>query len=43
VSSGMCISDRRAAFLGCEYVIDEIKRRSPIWKKEIGAEGDHWV
>jgi len=34
---------RRAAFRGCEYVIDEIKRRAPIWKKEIGAEGDHWV
>ena len=34
---------RRAAFRGCEYVIDEIKRRVPIWKKEIGAEGDRWV
>jgi len=34
---------RRAAFRGCEHVIDEIKRRAPIWKKEIRAEGDRWV
>ena len=34
---------RRAAFRGCEHVIDEIKRRVPIWKKEIRAEGDRWV
>ena len=34
---------RQAAFRGCEHVIDEIKRRAPIWKKEIRAEGDRWV
>jgi molybdopterin synthase catalytic subunit len=34
---------RREAFRGCEHVIDEIKRRAPIWKKEIRAEGDRWV
>ncbi|HOO53765.1 MAG TPA: molybdenum cofactor biosynthesis protein MoaE [Methanothrix sp.] len=36
-------ASRHAAFRGCEHVIDEIKRRAPIWKKEIRAEGDRWV
>ncbi len=36
-------ASRHAAFQGCEHVIDEIKRRAPIWKKEMGAEGDRWV
>lgn len=34
---------RSAAFRGCEHVIDEIKRRVPIWKKEIRAQGERWV
>jgi len=31
---------RGAAFDACEYVIDELKRRAPIWKKEHYARGD---
>lgn len=34
---------RREAFLGCEYILERIKRSVPIWKKEILAEGDRWV
>jgi len=30
---------RAAAFDACEYVIDELKRRAPIWKKEGYVEG----
>ena len=30
---------RKAAFLACEYAIDEVKRRAPIWKKEWYADG----
>ncbi len=30
---------RAAAFDACEYAIDEIKRRAPIWKKERYAGG----
>ncbi len=30
---------RAAAFDACEYAIDEIKRRAPIWKKELYASG----
>ena len=25
---------RREAFLACQYVIDEVKKRVPVWKKE---------
>lgn len=30
---------RGAAFDACEYVIDELKQRAPIWKKEHYADG----
>ena len=30
---------RRAAFAACEYAIDELKQRAPIWKKERYADG----
>lgn len=30
---------RGAAFDACEYVIDELKRRAPVWKKEHYADG----
>ncbi|MGB9901539.1 molybdenum cofactor biosynthesis protein MoaE [Methanothrix sp.] len=36
-------SHRREAFRACEYVIDELKRRVPIWKKEQTEEGERWV
>ena len=39
VSSG----HRKEAFMACMYVIDELKQRVPIWKKEITPEGDFWV
>ena len=39
VSSG----HRKEAFKACMYVIDELKQRVPIWKKEITPEGDFWV
>ncbi len=35
---------RKAAFGACEYVIDEIKKRVPIWKREHYADGTvEWV
>lgn len=35
---------RDEAFGACRFVIDEIKRRVPIWKKEIFEDGsDEWV
>jgi len=34
---------RKAAFEGCEWLIRELKRTVPIWKKEVYAEGEVWV
>jgi len=34
---------RGAAFDACEYVIDELKKRVPIWKREHTPEGARWV
>lgn len=34
---------RSEAFEACRYMIDELKRRAPIWKKEFGAGGEVWV
>ncbi len=34
---------RRAAFEACEWLIKELKRTVPIWKKEIYAGGEVWV
>lgn len=34
---------RKAAFQGCEFIIDRIKESVPIWKKEYTADGSRWV
>jgi len=34
---------RKAAFAACEWLIRELKRTVPIWKKEIYADGEMWV
>jgi len=34
---------RRAAFEACEWIIKELKRVVPIWKKEVYAEGETWI
>jgi len=34
---------RKAAFEACEWLIDELKQRVPIWKKETTPDGDSWV
>jgi len=34
---------RKEAFDGCSYIIEEIKARVPIWKKEKTEEGDRWI
>lgn len=40
-SVAICVASahRKEAFKACEYVIDEIKTRVPIWKKDITPEG----
>jgi len=34
---------RDEAFSGCRYIIEELKKRAPLWKKELGENGGRWV
>lgn len=34
---------RQDAFAACEYAIDHLKMRAPIWKKEAYADGEVWI
>ncbi|MBV8374634.1 MAG: molybdenum cofactor biosynthesis protein MoaE [Candidatus Eremiobacteraeota bacterium] len=43
VAVAVSAEHRQAAFAACEYAIDELKRRAPIWKKELYADGsEQW-
>ncbi len=39
VSSG----HRAEAFAACRWIVDELKRRVPIWKKEVWSDGEEWI
>jgi molybdopterin synthase catalytic subunit len=34
---------RKDAFIACKWLIDELKKVVPIWKKEITVDGEVWV
>ena len=34
---------RREAFDACRYILEQIKRMVPIWKKEYTPDGSYWV
>lgn len=34
---------RKPAFEACEWLIAELKRTVPIWKKEVYADGEEWI
>ena len=36
-------SHRREAFDACRFILEEIKKRVPIWKKEHTPDGSYWV
>lgn len=40
VWTGVSAAHRGAAFDACRYIIDEVKRRVPIWKNEHYADGE---
>lgn len=41
---GVCSAHRDEAFAACRYIIDEVKVRLPIWKKEHYVDGHSgWV
>lgn len=44
VAVAVASGHRNEAFVACRYVIEEVKRRVPIWKKEYFADGTvGWV
>ncbi len=40
---GVAAGHRDAGFEGCRFLIDELKRTVPIWKKEFYADSSVWV
>lgn len=34
---------RQASFEACQFIIDTLKERVPIWKKEIFQGGEEWI
>jgi molybdopterin synthase catalytic subunit len=40
---GVSSEHRNEAFEACKYVIDNVKTRVPIWKKEISNESQKWA
>ena len=39
---GVCSEHRNEAFEACKYIINNVKTRVPIWKKEISMESQKW-
>jgi molybdopterin synthase catalytic subunit len=40
---GVSAGHREEAFRACRYVIDELKERVPLWKKEYTGDEEVWV
>ena len=40
---GVASAHRGDAFAACEFIMDYLKTRAPIWKKETAATASHWV
>lgn len=43
VAIAVAASHRRDTFDACHFVIDRIKEIAPIWKREVGSDGNTWV
>jgi molybdopterin synthase catalytic subunit len=39
ISSG----HRAAAFAAGKWLVDEVKKRVPVWKKEVWSDGEEWI
>lgn len=40
---GTASAHRQAAFDACAFIMDYLKTRAPLWKKERSAQGEQWV
>ena len=43
VAIAVSASHRKEAFEACRFAIDELKKKVPIWKKEIFEDGEVWA
>jgi molybdopterin synthase catalytic subunit len=45
VSVAIAVSSphRKDSFEACQFIIDSVKEKVPIWKKEIFEDGEEWV
>jgi molybdopterin synthase catalytic subunit len=34
---------RKESFEACQFIIDTVKAKAPIWKKEVFEDGEEWV
>jgi len=34
---------RKEAFEACSWALDEVKRRVPVWKREVTDDGTYWI
>ncbi|MFW5825479.1 MAG: molybdopterin synthase catalytic subunit MoaE [Marinobacter sp.] len=40
---GVASAHRGDAFAACQFLMDALKTSAPFWKKELTADGEHWV
>jgi molybdopterin synthase catalytic subunit len=43
VAIAVAAPHRERAFAACRFLIDTLKQRLPIWKKEVYADGSAWI
>jgi molybdopterin synthase catalytic subunit len=44
LAAAVSAAHRREAFDACAELVDEVKRRLPVWKRQVFADGaDEWV
>ena len=43
VAVAVAAPHRAQALEACRFLIDELKRSLPVWKKEVYSDGEHWV
>ena len=42
VSIHVASPHRKEAFQACEWLIDELKKQAPLWKREVTSKGSNW-
>jgi len=44
LAAAVSAAHRREAFVACSDLVDEVKRRLPVWKRQVFVDGsDEWV